>query len=130
MIVDLLLITTEVISSKILYNGEQCNLGCVKFASQHPNSIVAGRGESSRNLRTTILNHELLRINISHSYLHVKWLLVEVGLKDSLLEADVTRMDPISPPTEESPFMDLLAWQAYHLISKLGNIDGGDFVFG
>ena len=46
------------------------------------------------------------------------------------MEAGVTRMDPISPPTEESPFIDLLAWQVYHLISKLGNIDPGDFVFG
>ena len=60
----------------------------------------------------------------------IKGLLVAVGLKDTLLEAGVTRMDPISPPTEESPFMDLLAWQVYHLISKLGSIDPGSFVFG
>ena len=80
---------------------------------------------SSRNLRTNILNP-----NSSHSDLPVKGLLVAVGLKETLLEAGVTRMDAISPPDEESPFFDLLAWQVYHLISKLGNIDPGDFVFG
>merc|ERR1719229_1799511 len=62
--------------------------------------------------------------------LPISGLLVAVGLKDTLLEAGVTRMDPISPPTEESPFMDLLAWQVYHLISKLGSIDPGSFTFG
>ena len=53
-----------------------------------------------------------------------------VGLKETLLEAGVTRMDAISPPDEESPFFDLLAWQVYHLISRLGNVDPGSFVFG
>ena len=38
-------------------------------------------------------------------------ILATVGLKEALLDPKFTRMDPISPPDEESPFTDLLAWQ-------------------
>ena len=51
-------------------------------------------------------------------------------LKEALLDRSVTRRDPISPPDEDSPFADLLAWQVYHLIHNLGNVDGQSFVFG
>jgi len=57
-------------------------------------------------------------------------LLAALGLKEALLDEGVTRMDPISPPDEASPFADLLAWQVYHFIHKLGNVDSEAFVFG
>ena len=57
-------------------------------------------------------------------------LLAAFGLKEMLLDEGVTRMDPISPPDEASPFADLLAWQVYHFIHKLGNVDSEAFVFG
>ena len=53
-----------------------------------------------------------------------------LGLKEALLNRGVTRMDPISPPDEDSTFADLLAWQVYHLIHNLSNADGQSFVFG
>ena len=57
-------------------------------------------------------------------------LLTYLGLKEVLLDRGVTRMDPISPPDEDSTFADLLAWQVYHLVHNLGNVDGQSFVFG
>ena len=66
--------------------------------------------------------------------IHTSWpskaILAALGLKEALLDPGVSRMDPISPPDEESPFADLIAWQVYHLILKLGDVDGNSFVFG
>ena len=67
---------------------------------------------------------------VIHTSSPSKAILAALGLKEALLDPGVSRMDPISPPDEESPFADLIAWQVYHLILKLGDVDGNSFVFG
>ena len=67
---------------------------------------------------------------IIHTSSPSKAFLAAIGLKEALLDPGVSRMDPISPPDEDSPFADLIAWQVYHFILKLGYLDSGAFVFG
>ncbi len=52
-----------------------------------------------------------------------------LGLKDDLLDAGFTRTDPISPPDDSSSFTDLIAWQAYHFVHNVGNVELSSFVF-